>query len=543
MSQRRAVVLAVLFASAIATKALAEPASCASLAGLHLPDTTITSAAAVTGGPLPAFCRVVGVIRPTADSAIGFETWLPLANWNGKFNAVGGGGFAGSISTEAMSRAVLRGFATASTDTGHLGGDASWAFGHPEKIIDFGPRSMHLTTQIAKALVRAFYGERPRFSYYTGCSTGGRQGLMEAQQFPEDFDGLVVGAPANFWTHLLAAAAWGFQAHLVPAPFDRLHQPSWFGPELMPLLEAAVNAKCDAADGIKDGIINDPRKCDFDPATLICKAGQDPTTCFSAQQAAAVAKAYAGPKNPRTGEQIYPGLLPGAESGPGGWPVWITGVQGPGSALVDFFSTQYFSNFVFSPGYNLFTFNFDSDQAINDASLGRVINAIDPDLRPLRQRGAKILQYHGWNDPAIASRNSVNYYESVVSFFTGRRDTRAEALGEVQEFYRLFMVPGMQHCGGGPGPNAFGGPFALPAPVMDAEHDVLSALERWVEHGKPPRKLIATKYAGDDPAAGITMQRPLCPFPKAAVYTGHGSTNDAANFKCRAEHDDEDDDD
>jgi hypothetical protein len=536
MSRRVAVVLAVLSASAVATTAAAEPGSCASLAALHLPDTTITSAAPVTGGPLPAYCQVVGVIKPTADSQIGFETWLPLANWNGKFNAVGGGGFVGSINTEALSRAVLRGYATATTDTGHLGGDASWALGHPEKVIDFGPRSMHLTTQIAKALVRAFYGERPRFSYYTGCSTGGRQGLMEAQQFPEDFDGLVVGAPANYWTHLLTAAAAGFQAHLKDPQ-------SWFGPQLMPILEGAVNAKCDALDGITDGIVSDPRKCDFNPSSLICRAGQDPNTCFSAKQAAAVAKIYAGPKNPRTGEQIYPGLLPGAESGAGGWPAWITGAA-PGGALLDFFATQYFKFFVFQdPNYNLFTFDFDKDLAFNDASIGRFINAINPDLRPLQHRGAKILHYHGWNDPAISSLNSINYYESVVSFFTGRRDTRAEALGEVQEFYRLFMVPGMQHCGGGPGPNAFGGPFALPAPVMDAEHDVLSALERWVERGKPPSKLIATKFAGDDPAAGITMQRPLCPFPKAAVYTGHGSTNDAASFKCRAAHSEEEDDD
>ena len=541
MNQRRAVVLAVLFASGISTAAAADPASCASLAALHLPDTTITSAAVAStdpasGATLPPFCRVIGVIKPTSDSNIGFETWLPVAGWNGKFNTVGGGGFAGSISFDALDRALLRGYAAASTDTGHIGGDASWAWGHPEKVIDFGPRSIHLTTQVSKQIVRAFYGRGPRYSYYSGCSTGGRQGLMEAQQFPEDFDGLVVGAPANYWTHLLAAAAWGFQAHANFPPNGP--QPNWFGPQLMPVLEAAVNAKCDTTG---DGFLADPRKCDFNPASLICKAGQDPNTCFTSAQATAVAKAYAGPKNPRTGEQIYPGLLPGAESGPGGWPAWITGSQ-PFTSLLDFFSTQYFTYFVFGPGYNLFTYNFDSDQATNDASVGRYINAIDPDLRPLRHHGAKILHYHGWNDPAISSVNSVNYYESVVSFFTGRRETRAEALEDVQDFYRMFMVPGMQHCGGGPGPNAFGGPFALPAPVMDAEHDVLSALERWVERGKPPTKLIATKFAGDDPAAGITMQRPLCPFPKAAVYTGHGSTNDAANFRCRAEQREDDDD-
>jgi feruloyl esterase len=353
---------------------------------------------------------------------------------------------------------------------------------------------------------------------------------------------LVVGAPANFWTHLLAAAAWGFQAHLTDnQPFDRAHQPTWFGPELMSALEAAVLAKCDAADAIPgDGILQDPRKCDFDASTLT-SAG------FTAAQAGAVAKIYAGPRNPRTGRQIYPGLLPGAESGPGGWPAWITGAA-PGGSLLDFFSTQYFANFVFTPSYNLFTFDFDRDMATNDASVGRYINAIDPDLRPLKHRGSKILMYHGFNDPAISAQNSINYYESVVKFFTGRRDTREEALGEVQEFYRLFMMPGMQHCGGGPGPNAIGAPFALPAPVMDAEHDVLSALERWVERGTPPSKLIATKYAGDNPAGGVVMQRPVCPYPQEAVFVGRrgDSTNVASNFKCRAPkghgHDDEDDD-
>jgi hypothetical protein len=534
--RRNAVLLAVLAASAFASTATAAPASCTSATFTGLPDTTITSAALasadpVSGAPLPQFCRVVGVIRPTSDSNIGFETWLPVSGWNGKYNTVGGGGFAGSISYDALDRAVVRGYAAASTDTGHIGGDASWAFGHPEKVIDFGPRSIHLTTQVSKDIVRAFYGKRPRYSYYSGCSTGGRQGLMEAQQFPEDFDGWVVGAPANFWTHLLAGAAWGFQAHLKdPA--------SYFGPQLMPALEAAVNAKCDAADGIADGIIADPRKCDFDPSTLT-------SVGFTQKQADAVAKIYAGPKNPRTGEQIYPGLLPGAESGPGGWPAWITG-SGPFTSLLDFFSTQYFSNFVFvppvynpPPPYNLFTFDFDRDMVTNDASLGRYINAVDPNLWAVKHRGAKILMYHGFNDPAISSQNSINYYESVVKFFTGRRDTRAEGLGQVQEFFRLFMMPGMQHCGGGPGPNAIGAPFALPAPVMDAEHDVLSALERWVERGKPP-----SKFADDNPAGAIKMQRPVCPYPKLAVYMGHGDTNVASSFKCRAEHGhDEDDDD
>ena len=543
MSRRIAVLAAsVALISGVATPATAaDPASCASLASLHLPDTTITLAAPVTDGPLPPYCRVVGVIRPTADSQIGFETWLPLQNWNGKFNGVGGGGFAGAISTDAMSRALLRGYATASTDTGHVGVgpfpglpapslDGTWALGHPEKVIDFGPRSLHLTTQNAKAIVHAFYGRGASHSYYVGCSTGGRQGLMEAQQFPHDYDGLVVGAPANFWTHLLAGGAAAYQA--------RLKDPeSYFPAAKLPLLEAAVNAKCDLKDGIADGVLNDPRQCDFKPSSLLCKAGQDPQTCFTAKQVVALEKIYRGAYNPRTGELIFPGLLPGAETA--GWPAWVTGAA-PGFSLIDIFSTQYFKFFVFqNPAYDLLTFDFDADQAFNEASVGRFINAINPDLRPLQHRGGKILLYHGWNDPAISALNSVNYYESVVSFSTGRRDTRREALGEVQEFFRLFMVPGMEHCGGGPGPNAFGGAFALPAPTTDAQHDLLNALERWVERGKAPAKIIATKYAGDNPAGRITRQRPLCPYPATAVYAGSGSTDDASNFKCRAEHADD----
>jgi len=305
------------------------------------------------------------------------------------------------------------------------------------------------------------------------------------------------------------------------------------------LLEAAVNAKCDLKDGIADGVLNDPRQCDFKPSSLLCKAGQDPQTCFTAKQVVALEKIYRGAFNPRTGELIFPGLLPGAETA--GWPAWVTGAA-PGFSLIDIFSTQYFKFFVFqNPAYDLFTFDFDADQAFNEASVGRFINAINPDLRPLQHRGGKILLYHGWNDPAISALNSVNYYESVVSFSTGRRDTRREALGEVQEFFRLFMVPGMQHCGGGPGPNAFGGAFALPAPTMDAQHDLLSALERWVEHGKAPAKIVATKYAGDNPAGPIARQRPLCPYPATAVYKGSGSTDDASSFQCRDERGNDDD--
>ncbi len=494
----------------------ASPIACESLATLRLPDVTVTTAQRITGGSftppgatapitgLPPFCRVAGAIRPTSDSNIQFETWLPLAGWNGKFNGVGNGGFAGAISYGPMADALRRNYSTASTDTGHVGGDASWALNHPEKIIDFGPRSLHLTTQNAKAITRSFFGKRPSHSYYTGCSTGGRQGLMEAQQFPGDYDGLVIGAPANYWTHLLTAAAWAYQAHLKdPA--------SYFSAEKLPAIANAVNTACDAKDGIQDGILDDPRKCDFKPSSLLC-TGAESNACLTQKQVTAIEKIYAGPRNPRTGEQVFPGALPGAETGPGGWAPWITGA-GPGGSLLDFFSTQFFKFMVFNdPAYDLHTFNFDSDLAKTDASIGRVINAIDPDLRPLKRKGGKIILWHGWNDPAISPLNSINYYESVLSFFGGRHGDRDDALEDVQKFFRLFMAPGVQHCGGGPGPNTF---------------DLLTELENWVEEGIAPKRIIAK--------GGIvpTRTRPLCAYPKSAVYSGSGSTDDAANFVCR----------
>jgi feruloyl esterase len=508
----------------------ARPIACEALAGLRLPDTTLSVTERVTGGSftppgttaaitgLPPFCRVAGTIRPTSDSNIQFETWLPLSGWNGKFNGVGNGGFAGAISYSAMAFALRRNYATASTDTGHTGSgiDATWALNHPEKIIDFGPRSLHLTTQNGKAITRAFFGQRARYSYYTGCSTGGRQGLMEAQQFPGDYDGLVVGAPANFWTHLLTAAAWAHQA--------RLKDPeSYFPPTVLPVIEQAVNAACDKQDGIADGILEDPRKCDFKPSSLRCKAGQNPSTCLTAKQVVTLEKIYTGARNPRTGEQIFPGTPPGAETGPGGWTPWITGTA-PGTALLDAFSTQFFKNMVFNdPAYDLFTFDFDRDLAFTDASIGRVINAIDPDLRPLKRRGGKIIMWHGWNDPAIAAQNSINYYESVVSFFKGRKEDREDALEEVQQFFRLFMAPGVQHCGGGPGPSPL---------------DLLTDLENWIEKGQAPKRIIAG--GGNVP----TRTRPLCAYPKVAVYGGTGSVDEAASYQCRAprRHDDDRDD-
>jgi hypothetical protein len=506
--------------------------SCESLSGLSLSNTTIVSAQSVPAGPftvpspnpqqpaesvqLPAFCRVVGVIKPTADSDIRFEVWMPSSNWNGKFDGVGNGGFAGAINYSDIADALRAGFATASTDTGHEASeiDARWAFHHPEKIVDFGYRAIHLTNVIGKSIVQNFYGSKPRYSYFSWCSNGGRQALMEAQRFPEDYNGIIAGAPANFWTHLIAGSMWDSQAE-----FD--DPAGYIPPNKLPAISDAVLAACDAQDGIKDGILNDPRKCHFRPETLLC-TGPDAPTCLTAPQVATLKKFYAGPTNAK-GEQIFPGNMPGGELGPNGWAAWITGPT-PEKTADFLFGTQFFSNFIFNnPAWDYRTFNFSSDVQLADKKMARTLNATDPDLKAFKARGGKLIIFHGWDDPAISPINTVNYYESVIAKM-GRQQT--------ESFIRLYMVPGMQHCFGGPGPNSFGW---LAAPDADPSHSIFSSLEQWVEKGVPPGTVIATKYAlSSNSALVVKMTRPLCPYPEVTQYKGTGDIHDAANFVCSA---------
>ncbi len=507
--------------------------TCEGLSGLRLRDTTITLAQSVAAGTftpptgamtapglsrfkdVPAFCRMAADVKPTKDSDIKIEVWMPLSGWNGKYQGQGNGGFAGTISYLGMAGAVSRGYATAGTDTGHAGGatDASWALGHPEKVIDFGYRGIHETTLKAKAIIDAFYGDSPRRSYFASCSDGGREALMEAQRFPEDYDGIIAGAPANFWTHLLAGGLWNVRATLEnPA--------SYIPASKISAISTAVLAACDAQDGVTDGLLNDPRECHFDPDTLLCK-GDDSDNCLTAPQVAALKKIYAGPRNSK-GEQIFPGYVPGGEAGPQGWTSWITG-QAPEKSLQFAFSTHFFANMVFdNSSWDYRTFNFDTDVKLADDKEAEALNATDPNLRPFKGRGGKLIIYHGWNDAAIPPVNTINYYNSVEATM-GSHDTEA--------FLRLFMVPGMQHCAGGPGPNSFG-QLGNPTPA-DPEHNIFSALEQWVEKGIAPERITATKYVNDsNPAGGIKMTRPLCPYPQISKYKGTGDTNDAANFVC-----------
>ena len=500
--------------------------SCEDLVTLNLPDTTITLAATLPAGTLPPIdtdaCRVVGTISPTSDSQIMFEVWMPTSGWNGKFLSAGEGGFAGNINYGGIADALRRGYAGGSTDTGHVGGNADFAPGHPEKVIDYGWRGKHLQAVRSKDIIRAFYGEPPRHSYFSSCSNGGRQALMELQRFPGDYDGVIVGAPAHDWTHLMAGFVWNEQA-LWNTPGAHLSASK------LAAVQAATLATCDALDGVTDGVAEDPRRCQFDPASIACPAGTDGDSCLTPPQVDAVRKIMAGPRNPRTGEQIFTGYFTSAAAEAGSWPAWITGPEVPGASIQGFFGNGFFGRMVYeipAPGvWDFSTFNFDSDLAATNAKLQSALSAVDPDLRPFRKhnRRGKVIMWHGWEDPAISALTAIDYYRQVL------RETPG-----AHSFLRLFMVPGMLHCRGGPGPNAFGQNLAQSPPLSNApEHDILSALERWVEKGVPPKRIVAVKYVNDDPEQGIQRTRPLCAYPAVAVYKGKGSTDDEANFKCR----------
>jgi len=504
-------------------------ATCDSLAALKMPDTTITSAKTVPAGAftmplgvpaspfgprsfekLPEFCRVEGVIQPSSDSHIELEVWLPSSGWNGKIHGEGNGGFAGSINYSALADSVMSGYASSSTDTGHKGDatDARWALGHTEKIVDFGYRAVHETAEKSKAIVHAFYGDGAKHSYFSSCSNGGRQALMEAQRYPADYDGLIAGAPASSFTHIIAAFTWDLQA-------TEIDPASYIPANKYPAIEAAALASCDARDGVKDGVIDDPTKCNFKPAALLCN-GPESAACLTQPQVAALEKIYAGARDSQ-GQQIYPGFLPGGESGPGGWPLWMSGT-GSRKSLQYAFATQGGANLIYqNPAWDFRAYSLDRDVKIADDTMGLRLNAIDPNLKALKDRGGKLILYHGWSDPALAPLATVNYYQSVVAKM-GQKETA--------DFVRLYMVPGMQHCGSGPGPDSFG---ATPGgPQADSGHSMSAAIERWVEKGKAPDKIFATKYA----AGRITRTRPLCPYPQVARYSGSGSTDDAANFTC-----------
>ena len=411
---------------------------CTNLTALQIPGVTISAATSVSAGAftppgsrsamaLPAFCRVEGVAKPTIDSEIRFEVWIPPADtWNNKFQGVGNGGYSGSINYGAMAPALRLGYAAASTDTGHAGDDLKFGEGHPEKVVDWAYRAIHVTAETSKLIVRSHTGQFPKYSYFTGCSTGGHQALSEAQRFPEDYDGIVAGDPAYDRINQTVA----FLSLWAATHKDGVSLLS--GPKLSLMTKAAV-ARCDSIDGIRDGVIDDPRRCDFDPASLVCR-GAEADSCLTAEQVEAVNKVYAGVRNPRTNEEIFPGWSRGSEGfGETAGASWRGYLLDPPEPM----RVGVLRSFLFNdPNWDWRTMDFDRDVAYAHAKLG-FMSAVNRDLGPFKRRGGKLLMYTGWADPVAAPLDIVKYYEGVVSTMGGLEDT--------QQFFRFFMAPGMGH--------------------------------------------------------------------------------------------------
>jgi feruloyl esterase len=478
--------------------------ACAQLIALKLPSTTITVAETVAAGAfvqptpllpfaqspgyekLPAFCRVAATISPVADSEIKFEVWLPAEGWNGKFMGTGNGQARGTIFYWNMADPLRRGYAVANTDRGHEGEGSDWRFaiGHPEKLIDYSYRAVHEMTVKSKAIIKAFYGSEAQHAYWSGCSAGGQQGLTAAQRFPDDYDGIIAGAGSGDWVSLTMKSIFIEQVMTDPkSPLPR---------EKLPLIRNAAITACDAADGVADRVVEHPHNCSFDPGVLQCSKG-DTSGCLTAAEVDAVRRIYRGPVNPRTGEIAAPGPSPGSEL------AWSAFAPDGVRLAANFYRDVIFKD----PNWSVFDLDFDADVA-RARELHRDL-LIKPDLQSFMKGGGKLILWHGWTDGVVSARSTIEYFEAV-SNVVGTEATR--------ENMRLFMVPGVNHCGGGDGTFSF---------------DAVAALEQWVEQGRAPEHIIASRPL----KGGSVRTRPLCPHPKVARYKGQGDTDDAVNFECR----------
>lgn len=502
----------LLFAAATPARA----GECADLANLELGSTKIHSAT-VTPPPFDPpengmslaqdgysrnpttiktnriFCRLEGYSRPTNDSFITFEIWLP-DEWNQKFQAVGSGKVFGAINYPGLVDALNRGYAVVSTDSGHRSNrsDLTWAIGHPEKVIDLFYRADQVSAVAAKAAIKKFYGKDPVHSYYIGCARGGTSGLQMAARYPDLFDGIYAGSPGTNSTHKMANFMWMGQHQL-------LDPAKAIPPAKFAMITRAAIAACDGRDGLADGQITDPSTCPFEPVSILCKNG-DADNCLTAAQVATLEKLYAGAKNPLTGEQVYVGRP--AKGSEAGWPNIIQS----GNKRAGFADT--IGVFLYQKAdWDWTRFDFGADLAEIEKLGTAFLDIKDPDLRAFGRKG-KIIITHGWQDPLFSPLNAVEFYEGA----------RKKSGGNISEYVRMFFAPGMGHCGGGSGPNKF-----------DAE----TALENWVEKGVAPQRIIATKYRDDDPAQAVLRTRPLCPYPKTESYKGSGDINDASNFICK----------
>ncbi len=506
---------AVMFGAASGGLAAAQPAGssfatrCSGIEGKSLAGAVVTKAEHVAAGstlpPLPtadspAFCRVRAEAVPVAGSRIKLEIWLP-DTWNGKLAGIGGGGFEGgyTLANIVLRMPVRAGFAGVVTDAGHDRAIVpKWAFGQPEKIADFGNRANHVGAVVAKAVAADYYGAPVKRALFHGCSNGGRDALMLAQRYPRDYDAIVVGAPANDFSGLMAS--FGRLGQLGRGTLGKALEPK------LKLVRDAAVARCDGLDGARDGLIGNPAKCRFDPAVLACKAGASGETCLSKTELSAVKAVYADSRL-RDGTLVMPGLPPGSE---GDWSSWLTGSTPQGAGM----ATAFYRNFVHSDdSWSAENFDIDREWKAGRATVSNMIDALDPDLRPFLGGGGKLLMYHGWNDAAIPAGNSIRYFESM------RRTVGSRLAGAT----RLFMLPGVGHCTGGSGPDTV---------------DYLAEIDRWAESGIAPDQLTATKFesafAAYTSAPGKALRsRPACAWPKAAQYRGSGSMEEAGSYVCR----------
>jgi feruloyl esterase len=494
--------------------------SCESLMSAQIPHVTITMATAIstppdfevpsTGGRFgtPAglkvsapFCRVAGFSAPTSDSHIRFEVWLPIAaDWDGKYIGIGNPGFIGEISYAGLTREVNRGSAAASTDTGHSDVGATseapdkWAIGHPEKVADWGYRAVHETAVAAKALILAYYGKPARLSFWSSCHEGGNQALTEAQKFPTDYDGIAAGDPAYYITHLQAVSEYMTWLSLK----DGVKAPGYIPPNKYPVIHRAVLDACDALDGVRDGFIEDPTRCHFDPETIRCPGEEDNASCLTEPQVQTAKLIYAGPKF-ADGKQVYPGFDPGSELG------WGLMMAGPAPLGI---STGFFKSIVFErPDWDFRTFDVDRDTKLADQKDGALLNSNDPNLKPFKDHGGKLLIYQSWDEAIIPPHSMIDYYDSVLAAMGGKTKT--------DDFLRLFMVPGMGMCPGfGMGDN---GTF-----------DALGVIEKWRETNVAPKEIVNSHKVGDT----VDRTHPACPWPQAAIYKGTGDPSNAASFVC-----------
>ena len=533
-------VLAVL--ASVPTRAGNNVTHCQDLMKVPLPGKRILSAEWVPADAFqspngesyraPAFCRVQVAANPTADSDIRFEVWLPDAkDWTGRYYQHGEGGGGGQIDYASLTGFVRDGAVGAATNDG--GAEMAALIdrqAHPQRLIDNQYRALQETAQGAREITLAYYGHAPRHRYFEGCSGGGMYALKAAKRFPEDWDGILVGA-ANTTSMGVAALAWNARTWLED-PLGRIV------PEKLPAIQRAALASCTAQAHVVNGIATDPRRCPFDPKVLSCK-GPETDVCLTTHQLATLQKIYVGPRNPRTGIQIYPGFPPTSEIG------WVNSLSVPARVYVfnpehptppySLYGSNAFYRSIFDdPHWNVRKFDFDKSVTSSEntefagASLKSILDADDPDLSAFWERGSKMLMYVGWGDHALTPFEGVGYYEKVAQ--------AAGGIDSLQHSFRLFMAPGMYHCAGGPGANAFGqGALAGPALQNDPRHNIVRALEAWAETDRSPDQIIATKYIDDDPRKGIEFTRPLCPYPQLAVYAGVGSTAEASNFECKTE--------